>query len=430
MAHSPVEAAFELLTDDSALDARDIDEAVAKRQGRNFFTHVGSLAMTKIADGLIDPKLVLSWLLVSLGSPVFMTGLLVPVREAGALLPQMPLARLLAGVGVRKWLWVGGSLVQAVAAGAIAFFAVTLDGMAAGVAIVAALAVHALGRSVCSLSYKDVLGKTVARAARGTASGIASSTASAGVVAFGLVLASGMFARETLVAGAIVLAALLWLAAAGFFSTLYETPADARGGKAVGARKAGLALLREDPQLRIFIMTRGLLVSTALAPPFLVAMAGGPRDGGYGALGLLVLASAAASLVSGYVWGRLADRSSRTVLTAAALGGAVSLGCAAALDAAGLLSRPGLLPAVLFVLMVSYHGVRIGRTTHLVDMAPKDLRSAYAALSNTLIGLLVVAGGALSALAGITGPRAAILLLAACAFAAFMAARRLNEVQK
>ena len=55
---------------------------------RQYLIHLTSLGLTKTADGLIDPKLVLAWLLNALGAPGYLTGLLVPVREAGALLPR------------------------------------------------------------------------------------------------------------------------------------------------------------------------------------------------------------------------------------------------------------------------------------------------------------------------------------------------------
>jgi hypothetical protein len=432
MSFTPVDAAFDLVTDAAARDGRDLDADVAQRQARNFFTHAASLAMTKTADGLIDPKLVLSWLLVHLGAPVFFVGLLVPVREAGALLPQMPLAHWLQGVTVRKWIWVAGSAVQGLAALAIMACGLILDGWAAGAAIVGLLGILAVARSACSLSHKDVLGKTVAKSARGTATGFASSMAAAAVIGFGLVLTFMPIARIAIVLPAIAIAGALWVLAAMAFSTLYEKPAKVSSGKTEGARLAGIGLLRDDPQLRIFIVTRGLLISTALAPPFLVSLAGaGNSDGsgGYGALGLLVLASAAASLMSSYVWGRLADRSSRKVLIIAGLAGAVSLGGAVALNAVGLLSNSLVLPAVLFALMTAYHGVRMGRSTHLVDMAPADLRSAYTALANTLIGVLVIAGGAVSAFAAFAGPGVAVLLLAAASLAAAGVAAKLENVQ-
>ncbi|WP_233346949.1 hypothetical protein [Hyphobacterium sp. CCMP332] len=79
----------------------------------NFFRHVGSLSLSKIADGLIDPKLVLSWLMLSLGAPAALVGLLVPIREAAALLPQLFTAGALRRLPRRKWAWASGSAVQA-----------------------------------------------------------------------------------------------------------------------------------------------------------------------------------------------------------------------------------------------------------------------------------------------------------------------------
>ncbi|HBX92030.1 MAG TPA: MFS transporter, partial [Hyphomonas sp.] len=60
-------------------------------------------------------------------------------------------------------------------------------------------------------------------------------------------------------------------------------------------------------QLRRFILARGLLISTALAPPFMVAMGARNKEADQmlGGLGLLVIASAGAGLLSSYVWGRL-----------------------------------------------------------------------------------------------------------------------------
>ena len=70
-----------------AASARDIPDAACAEEPRNRLVHLVSLSATKLADGLIDPKLVLSWLITALGAPAALAGLLVPVREAGALLP-------------------------------------------------------------------------------------------------------------------------------------------------------------------------------------------------------------------------------------------------------------------------------------------------------------------------------------------------------
>ncbi|WP_316015993.1 MFS transporter [Roseobacter sp. HKCCA0434] len=412
------ESLFERLVEDPDAPT-DLSEAQETREPANFFRHAGSLAMTKLADGLIDPKLVLSWLMTALGAPAALTGLLVPIREAGALLPQLFTASAIHGMKRRKWAWAGGSLVQGLAAGAIALAALTLEGATAGVAICAALAVLALARSVCSVSYKDVLGRTVGKARRGTVTGTASSVGAGGVILFALLLMLGAGERMVLVTGAIILAAGLWIAASLLFSTLWEEANP--GDDERQSLRAQLSLLREDAQLVRFIVTRGLLTATALAPPFLVILASEGGSDALGTLGALVLASALASLVSSYVWGRLADRSSRKVLIRAGLAGAGALALAVALSVAGLFGNALAAPGVLFLLMIAYHGVRQGRSTYLVDMAPEDRRADYAAVSNTVIGLILLASGAFGALASLAGVEVTLAAFAAmCAGAAWV----------
>ncbi len=308
---------FTTLTNGSS-DDTDLPEAAAKAEAGSFLRHILSLSASKIADGLIDPKLVLSWLLTNLGAGAFWVGLLVPVREAGALLPQLWTAPIIARRNIRKWFWAGGAFVQGFAAALIVLAALTLEGAAAGATIVGLLALLALARSVCSASYKDVLGKTVAKSRRGTATGFASSAAAVGVILFALILVLGVGGRYSLVIGAISLAACLWVGAAALFATLREVSMEGEGTDAV----AQFSLLRDDPQLTRFIIVRSLLVGTALAPPFLVML---QPDSALGQLGILVLASAVASLLSSYVWGRLSDRSSATVLRLAGLAGGAML---------------------------------------------------------------------------------------------------------
>jgi hypothetical protein len=78
----------------------------------NKLIHLASLSMTKIGDGLVDPKLVLSWALNAAGAPQAAIGLLVPVRESLAMLPQIFEAAWLQGISRRKFVWAAGSAIQ------------------------------------------------------------------------------------------------------------------------------------------------------------------------------------------------------------------------------------------------------------------------------------------------------------------------------
>lgn len=432
MADTTLDKVYRMLTsDDEGRVCRDIPESACNDQPKNFLTHIVSLGATKTADGLIDPKLVLSWLLTQLGAPAVFIGLLVPVRESGALLPQLLTAASLRRLSKRKWAWCAGSAIQGLSAAAIALAALFLEGAAAGFAIVLALGVLALARSVCSVTYKDVLGKTVSKARRGTATGTASSTAALFVIFFGTILTTGELERMPVVIAGLFVAAGLWLIASVLFSTLQEEAGATEGGaNPLAAARENFGLLARDAQLRRFIATRGLLISTALAPPFMVALGTSEEAGNaFGGLGLLVIASAGAALFSSYIWGRLADRSSRKVLIFSAIAATLALVATLVLNTLGLLEAVWALPAMIFALMLAYQGVRLGRSTHLVDMATQDTRAAYTALSNTIIGLLLALGGVFSLLAEFTGVAIVIAVLAVMSGLAVFAALGLDEVQ-
>ncbi|MEL6766930.1 MAG: MFS transporter [Pseudomonadota bacterium] len=421
---------------ETALYARltGADEMPGEAEARNGLRHVAAQTLNKLADGLLDPKLVLSWLLGAMGAQGALIGALVPVREAGALLPQLALARVLQRLPGRKRFWAAGAAIQGLAAIAIALAALSLDGAAGGLAVVAALALLSVARAACSLSHKDAVADSVPKRRRGAVTGAGTSIAAAAVFAFGAGLATGVLPLTvTTVAGAAVLAGLAWLAAAAVFLTLDEIARETEHTRGEALRTL-LAPLRQDAALRRFIAVRGCLTVTALAPPFLVmaeqGRMGASEPPGLASLGPLVLASAAASISSGYLWGRVADRSSRWALIAAGGLSALVLGVGAALGflTGGLGGLSGAV-ALMFLAQLAYGGVRQGRKVHLTDMATRETRAGHTALANTVIGIVLLAGGLLGLLADAAGPAAVLALSAALAALGAYLALGLDEVQ-
>lgn len=410
-----MQATFEKLT------GQDSNETEA----RNGLRHIFSLSLTKIADGLIDPKLVLSWLLGVLGAPGSFIALLVPLREAGALLPQVLLAGILEARKQRRWMWVVGSAGQGIMAALIAASALFLQGWAAGLAICILLAALAIFRAACSVSYKDILGKTVGQTKRGAVTGMAGSVSSIAVLVFAGLMLSGLIQTKTAVIAAIALAATLWIAAALVFSTLDEDDSEPQENQSV---TRFWEVLRDDGNLRRFIMVRGLLTATALAPPFLAVMTTQGDSGSLHTLGALLVASAAAGFVSSYAWGWLADRSSRLMLLLAGLLGAAAMGAGVAVNVLGYAQVAGLIPGVLFILMVAYHGVRQARSTYLVDISEEDRRTVNAAVSNLAIGIILLLAGAMGGALSWVGPNSALLGFAAMSALGGFAALSLRDV--
>lgn len=401
------------------------DGGADAQEARNGLRHVLALTASKLADGLVDPKLILSWLATSLGAPGVLVGLLVPIREAGALLPQILLSGWLSRQHYRKWIWSAGAVGQGISAAAMVVIALTLSGWAAGIGLCLALAGLALSRAACSVSYKDILGKTVGTSRRGSVTGTAGSVASVGVVVLALLLMSGVLREQGAVIAAIALAALLWIVAALVLSRLEEAASEPSEQGVLD-----ISPLREDAQLRRFIAVRALLVPTSLAPPYFILLASDAGQVGLDRLGALVLVSAIASFLSSYVWGRLADRSSRKVLILSGALGALAMLGAAGAAWLGWADRLWTLPLALFVLMLAYHGVRQGRSTYLVDMSPEEQRAAYAALANTSIGILLLVVGALGGAMALLGAKATLILFAWLCVVAGLVALGLDEVER
>ncbi|WP_026289847.1 MFS transporter [Thioalkalivibrio sulfidiphilus] len=432
----PAAALFDLIaSDEDARVCKDIPEAACREMPRNFFLTILSNTASKIGDELASAKLVLAWLMAALGAPGFLAGFLVPVRESGSLLPQLFVASHIRRAAIRKWFWVGGSIGQGLAVLGMAVVALTLSGTAAGWALLGLLALFALSRGVSSVASKDVLGKTIAKTRRGTVMGYAA--ALAGFVTLGVGGWVSLRAESTDSVGffavLLIAAGLMWFAAGGIFAAVKEAPgATEGGGNAVSEALRSLGLMKTDPLFRHFVITRALLMSTALAMPFYVILAQQQTGGSLGSLGLMIIATGLAGGLSAPVWGRLSDRSSRLVLVASGVvAGALGLLTFGLSGVEGAWAKSEVLFAALFLVIgIAHSGVRLGRKTYLVDMATQDNRAAYVAVSNTLVGALLLVGGLFGVVADLAGVAATLALLGLMSLLGAVSAWRLEEVQR
>ena len=411
---------------------RDIPDEACEEQPRNLSFHLLSLTATKTGDGLVDPKLVLAWLLGALGGSATAIGLLVPIRESLSLLPQLFIGHRIRALPRRKWVWALACFVQGASVAAMGLSAMMLEARVAVWTIVALVAVFAIGRSAASVSYKDVLGKTVSKSRRGTVTGTATSISAAVVLAFGAGLASGLLELSvTSIAFVLFVAGGLWFVAGVLFSRVVESAGATEGGvDGVMAALTNLQLLWKEPQLGRFVTARSLLTVTAVAPPYLLLLASADQRS-IDSLGPFVVASSLATIVGGRLWGRLSDRSSRRVLLGAAAAGVVlfvlaAIGVAVFPD---LLASPWVAAGLLFLVVLAYQGVRLGRSTHLVDMAPAEDRAVYTAVSNTAVGVVMLLTGAFGALSAVIGLGGLFSVFALACGMAWWITLGLDEVQ-
>lgn len=425
---------YEKLTDEEdARLCREIDERACRESPRSFFYLLASYFLTKLGDAIASPKTTLAWLTTAVGAPAFVLGLLVPIRESGSLIPQLFIGGIIRRLPVRKWVWVAGSIVQAACIAGIGMVALRLEGGAAGWSILGLITLFSLARGFSSVASKDVIGKTIPKKIRGQLNGWSASAAGLLTIIVGVVLMLplGGIAENDRIGALLFGAGLLWIAAAAVFSLIAEFPGETGGGRSALEALARLNLLVTDKPFRRFVLTRALLMCSALSAPFYVALAQGNRGSDAVVLGSFVAAAGLASLLSAPVWGRLADQSSRKVMVAAALltsgTGLATFGVNQLLP--GLIRTVWFLPLAYFALSIAHSGVRVGRKTYIVDLATGNKRTDYVAISNTVIGVLLLLVGSVGALSPLIGNAGIIALLALLGLAGALLGTSLPETQ-
>ena len=413
-------------------DARactDISDQACQVVPGNFFKIIVANMLTQIGDLLTSPKTVLAWLVVAVGAPSSLVGLLVPIRESLSMLPQLLIGAWMRRYPVRKGFWVLGAVLQGVSMMAMALAVWLLQGWPAGLAILALLALFSISRGFCSVAMKDVQGKCIPKARRGRQTGLVTTLAGVVTLLLSLVLFRGDQDPSVLFDALLLIGAgVAWLLAALIFQSVDEYKgASEGGGNAFKTAMASLSLILTDPPFRHFVITRALLMASALAAPFLVVIA--QSNGGLPLLlGSFVIASSLASTLSATIWGYMADSSSRNVmLRGGALAAAVCLISGLAAVLLSDLPLQWFYPLAFFLLSVAHAGVRIGRKTYLVDMAGGTKRTDYTAVSNTLMGALLLLLGGASALVAILGAQWALLFLGTLGAAGAFSAWRLAE---
>lgn len=425
--------AYELITgDEDARVCKEIPDSACRHQPRNFFAYLIANLLGKIGDELASAKLILPWLMGALGAPAALVGFLVPIRESGILLPQMLVAAQVRSKPKRKGVWLLGALLSGIALLAMALTAVSFEGALAGWLLLIALIVFSLARGLCSVSAKDVLGKTVSKGKRGFLMGISAGFAGVATFAFGIYIEFFNSAPPVhLLATLLAIGGLLWLLAIPIFNSINEHDgATQGGGNALAEALRSFALLKTDSHFRRYVIGRALLLSSALIPPFYILLAQQYSAGELTGLGMLIITSGLASMLSSPLWGKLSDYSSRFVIALASSGigfiGFITVFLVQTEQA--LLNNPLTHAALFFAITLFHGGIRLGRKIYLVDLSNESNRATYVALSNTIIGIAMLIGGLVGVLADIISLAFVILLLSCVAWVAAFWNARLKPV--
>ncbi len=345
---------------------------------------IAGLSLNKLADLLISAKTTLTALLVSVGAPVWMIGWLVPIRESGALLPQVLISIYLRKHAQRHIVWRIGMITQVFSVVGMLLSVILFSGFIAGILVLASLVLLSLGRSACSLTVKDMEADVAKKGERGNLIGVASTVSGVVtlVIAIPLVIYDGALTSNILlvVLCASMLAFILTLICVWPIKTRVEVENSSKNTFSINF----------DTTIYKFIFVRGLFVHSALvAPYFMIERNGDVKE----LLPIYIGAEATAALLSSIIWGKIADKSAKLTLR---LSGLLALGACV-----GLLfwQTPSIVTSALlfFVLSVAHAGVRTGRKTYSLDVKEGHDRTELVGFSNTAIGIILLAFGALYA---------------------------------
>ncbi len=419
--------------EEDARVCKDIPDAACNDQPRNFFAYLLANLCNKISDELVSARITLPWLFHVLGVPASFTGFLVPIREAGVLLPQLFVAAYVRAMPQRKIVWIIGAILSGLALFGMALIASISSGLVAGWLLIIALVLYSLARGLCSVSAKDVLGKTVSKTRRGRLMGYSASIAGIVTLLIGVLLQSDLLNSTDLTTLIVMIfaAGFLWLLALAGFA-LIEEPEGATegGGNAFIEALRSLRIIVDDSEFRHYLFSRILLLSVALVVPFFVLLVQQSFEGAIATLGILIIINGLASSISAPLIGVFADNDSRRVMViaAAVAGGAGILACAWSHFLQGLPFSEYLLYALFFLVTLAHGGVRLGRKVYLVDMANSDNRAKYVAVSNTVIGVVMLLAGSIGVLADLYSVETVIFLLSDLALLSSIYIARLRNV--
>ncbi|WP_122893395.1 MFS transporter [Arcobacter peruensis] len=398
-----------MMNEEDARVCKAIDEKACKVVPGNFFLTIISYFFNKLADSVANTKVIIPWIMESLAVPLFLISFLVPIRESGSLLPQLLIAAYVRKLPIRKYIWSIGAFLQALTMIGIGIVAWNMQGLSAGIAIIFLIILFSLARGLSSVAAKDVLGKTIPKTRRGALNGYSGSLAGVLIIGLGvyfLFVGEKPFSPQNF--GILLFCAgFFWIIAGLVYLKINEFEGETDGGgNAISVALKKISLLKTDESFRLFVISRALFLCSVLSAPFFVILAQQHSNSNNYLLGLFILASGLADFSLGFLVFILATFFEN------------------------IFSIIWLMPLIYFVLTVGYQGIRIGRKTYLVDLAGGNKRTDYVAVSNSIIGFVLLFAGFIGFLSSLIGLNGIILLLSLIGVLGIFMALKLPDVTK
>ena len=395
-------------SDATAADKEDKNvDAEARWDNWNYFIFVFQGIVASASKSIGSPRLLLPYLYVATGAPVFLAGALIPIVSAARLISQIVGAPYVSAASTRKWILFIGWMTAAIGLAAAGFGAGGSSHWALMALFIGAALALGFAKGLNGLAFNDLMALNINKARRN--SGVFFMSAAGGFVTIGVTwfthyLSSGQDTVDHYIN--LAFSAALVTAFAAVIILLFRetrTPITAQQIKR-GANDsvllvkpsftARLRKFRDVLQLvwfRRYLYMRCLTAAVVLAMPF-YAVHGATHHAHKNAAGLsvFVVATSVAAIICGPMWQWLGKRSQRLSM---ALGSIfVGLGGVWALTIEQVASLQTVFAhSLVFALAAAgIQAVNGSRVLFLIDAAPRAELTYYVAVTNTVSAVLAL----------------------------------------
>ncbi|MEM7122340.1 MAG: MFS transporter [Pseudomonadota bacterium] len=393
--------------DGAATENTDQTKSERRTANWNYAVFLAQGIVANASKSIGSARLLLPYLYVATGSPVFLAGMLMPIVSGSRLVGQVVAAPYVSAARGRKWILFAGWMMTAAGLAAAAWSASIADHWVVMLIFASASVAMGLAKGINGLAFNDLMSLNLSKSRRN--SGLYLMSAAAGVVTIAVTwsiyeLSEGDKSVVHYVNLAIAAAAVTAVAAViiVFFREVKVAPKTPRGeaGEGHPRRETKPSLFvrmekfRDVLQFRWFrryLYMRCLTTTVIVAMPF-YAVHGATHHADKNASGLsaFVIATSVAVIIAGPIWQRVGKRSQRVAMAlGSALVGVAGM-WALAIDEVSSLQT---VLAHCFVFGMAAAGIQAvnqSRMLFLIDAAPKEELTYYVAVTNTVSAILAL----------------------------------------
>jgi len=409
-----------------------------KHLSRNFWLGVTSGVAYNLYRALVNTDLVIIWFISELTRSNLLISLLMPIEQGGWYFPQLLLSGYLQRQPRTLPVYRIMGAVRTIACGVLTLSLFLLDDPQALLAIFFVLfTATSLAGGIAGLPFMDVVAKTVPPTRRGAFFGwrrlIGGSLGLAGGALVKVVLSPGFgLAFPANYAFLFFLGFLCLIVMVVSFSLVIEPP-EKVDPQPVGLSEQLRRAVRLPAQHRSYgryLVLRLIVIAATYALPFYAVYARRVLNAPEDMVGIYLIGSTLASVLSNLIWSRISDRKGnrllmRLVALTALLPPAVALSIAHLSE--GTIDK-SLLFTLVFVLSGAHQTASfIGSSNYLLELAPPGKRALYLGFSNTIIGVAIFMSPLSGAIVDLLGFEPLFLFSLACSLVAIVFSLGLEE---